>query len=152
MLAKLFNQLTQISPKLRVMIWRYLYQFSARLFPMKDWKFMNFGYASIDNKTKILELEKKDINNRYPIQLYHHVASLVNIQNLTVLEVGSGRGGGADYIKRYLKPQSIVGVDLSNNLIDFCNRNYRVEGLTFKVGHAESLPFEDASFDISNQY
>ena len=56
---------------------------------------MNYGYAS-QNMT--LELEKEDELERYPIQLYHYVASHSNVENKTVLEVGSGRGGGASYI------------------------------------------------------
>jgi ubiquinone/menaquinone biosynthesis C-methylase UbiE len=148
MLAHLFNHLILIFPGLRAIMWKYIYQWSAQMFPMGDWKFMNFGYAPLDNGTRVIELEKKDITYRYSIQLYHYVATLVEILDLNILEVGSGRGGGAEYIKRYLKPRSVVGVDLSENLISFCQQNYQVEGLSFKVGDAESLPFKDASFEI----
>lgn len=33
---------------------------------------------------------------------------------MTVLEVGSGRGGGLSYVKRYLQPEIAIGVDYSS--------------------------------------
>ena len=59
-----------------------------------------------------------------------------------------GRGGGADYIKRYLDPACVVGVDYSANAVNLCLEYYSVEGLSFVPGDAENLPFEDQSFDI----
>ena len=41
-----------------------------------------------------VRLKSEDEKDRYPIQLYHHVASQINLKGLKVLEVGSGRGGG----------------------------------------------------------
>ena len=110
---------------------------------------MNYGYAPLENKTEIIDLDQIDEDDRYCIQLYHHVVCSIDLQDLDVLEVGSGRGGGASYIKRYLKPQTMVGVDLSENAVKFCNQNYRVDGLSFEVGNAECLPFADNSFHMA---
>ena len=41
-----------------------------------------------------------------------------------VLEVGSGRGGGLSYINSTLNPSVCVGVDYSQNQVDFCKRIY----------------------------
>jgi ubiquinone/menaquinone biosynthesis C-methylase UbiE len=41
----------------------------------------------------------------------------------------------------------MVGVDFAKDAVDFCNQKYSVNGLTFKVGNAEALPFADNSFD-----
>jgi SAM-dependent methyltransferase len=65
-----------------------------------------------------------------------------------VLEVGSGRGGGLSYFKKYLHPASAVGVDYSQRQIDFCNRIYSREDLTFICGDAEKLPSEASKFDV----
>ncbi|SVD50227.1 uncharacterized protein METZ01_LOCUS403081 [marine metagenome] len=35
-------------------------------------------------------------------QLYHYVAASVDLDGKKVLEVGSGRGGGANYVTRVL--------------------------------------------------
>ncbi|MFQ6070485.1 MAG: class I SAM-dependent methyltransferase [Candidatus Aminicenantales bacterium] len=108
---------------------------------------MNYGYASLDHQTEKLILRYEDEPNRYFIQLYHHVASTVNLKGLNVIEVGSGRGGGSYYIKRYLEPETMIGVDISEDAVAFCNNRYSVEGLSFVTGDAESLPFENNKFD-----
>ena len=107
---------------------------------------MNYGYSDADTENHIV-LNAEDEKNRMLIQLYHHVASRIPITDKKVLEVGSGRGGGASYIARYLKPSSMVGIDLSENAIEFCNNVHFVKGLKFQVGDAENLPFNDNSFD-----
>ena len=148
MLAKLFTTLCKISPYLKRLLWRQWYQFLAGYYQKKDWSFMNYGYAPLDHQAEKLNLEDSDEPNRYCIQLYHHVASVVNLKDLNVLEVGSGRGGGSYYIKRHLEPKTIVGVDFSEKAVAFCNKNYFVEGLSFVTDDAEFLPFEDNSFDV----
>jgi ubiquinone/menaquinone biosynthesis C-methylase UbiE len=65
-----------------------------------------------------------------------------------VLEVGSGRGGGASYITRYYEPKSYTAMDIASSVIDFCNKYHNVEGLKFITGVAEEPPFADNSFDI----
>jgi SAM-dependent methyltransferase len=64
------------------------------------------------------------------------------------LELGSGRGGGAAYITRRFKPRSYVGIDMTASAVGFSNRRYAIEGLSFLRCNAESLPFENDSFDV----
>ena len=148
MIVNLFTTLCRIFPILRGIMWKQWYQFLARAYQAKEWNFMNYGYAPLDDQAEIIYLDKTDTGNRFCIQLYHHVACAVDLRDLNVLEVGSGRGGGADYIKRYLKPEKMVGVDFAENAVKFCNRNYLFNGLSFETGNAESLPFTDDSFDV----
>ena len=122
MIAKLFMLLCFISPYLRKLIWRHWYQFLAGFYQRKDWSFMNYGYAPIDPQIEKLSLGDTDEANRYCIQLYHHVANVINLKDLKVLEVSSGRGGGSYYIKRYLQPKTMVGVDFSEKAVEFCNK------------------------------
>jgi ubiquinone/menaquinone biosynthesis C-methylase UbiE len=129
-------------------MWKQGYQFLSKIYKNEDWKFMNYGYAFMDDPIEKLNLENIDEDNRFFIQLYHHVACAVNLKDLKVLDVGSGRGGGAEYIKRYLKPKTMVGVDFSENTVALCNQNYTVNGLSFETGNAESLPFKNNSFDV----
>lgn len=113
----------------------------------QDWTFMNYGYAPHSEDARIV-LHADDEINRYCIQLYHHLASAVDLRGLKLLEVGSGRGGGADYIKRYFDTVCVVGMDYSENAVNLCLEQYREEGLSFVPGDAENLPFDDQSFDI----
>jgi ubiquinone/menaquinone biosynthesis C-methylase UbiE len=124
-----------------------MYQLMAFGYPRPDWTFMNYGYAPQD-ESQIPVLHAEDEINRYCIQLYHHVANAVELSGRDVLEIGSGRGGGADYIKRYLAPARMVGVDFSDKAVNLCRQHYCVEGLSFELSDAEHLPFDDQSFDV----
>lgn len=124
-----------------------MYQFMARFYQKKDWSFMNYGYMPLHEEENEAELTEQDEINRYSIQLYHHLASAVDLQERKVLEIGSGRGGGAHYIKRYFSPKNMVGVDFSKKAVSLCQQHYTMEGLTFIPGDAEALPFNDDSFD-----
>src|SRR5277367_2393678 len=94
--------------------------------------FLNYGYATTDSSGADLELEAVDEANRYPIQLYNRVASAVDLRGKDVLEVGSGRGGGAAFIKKYMHLHSMTGVDLCGKAVKFCRRRHR---------HHEKLSF-----------
>ena len=106
---------------------------------------MNYGY---DSPNLSLKLENDDEIERYPIQLYHHVASLSDLKDKIVLEVGSGRGGGASYIARYLNPLSISGIDISKDAVMLCNDLYNISNLEFSIGDSEHIPFSDNSYDV----
>jgi SAM-dependent methyltransferase len=146
MLAKFVFPITNLSPSLRRWLWRRCYQYLAG-YGLESWTFMNYGFERTGPLEKWLELDAPDEPDRYCIQLYHRVATAVDLKGLEVLEVGSGRGGGASWVCRYLEPRSVTGVDFSPKAVDFCRQTHHVDGLSFVAGDAESLPFEDASFD-----
>jgi SAM-dependent methyltransferase len=127
-------------------LWRRWYQYLAG-YQVADWSFMNYGYASLRPGESPLALSPEDEANRYSIQLYHHVASRVPLEGRDVLEVGCGRGGGAAFVKRYLRPRTMTGVDFSPKAVQGCRQRYRQQGLTFLAGDAEALPLESQSFD-----
>jgi ubiquinone/menaquinone biosynthesis C-methylase UbiE len=106
---------------------------------------MNYGYY---NEELDITLDKDDELERYPIQLYHHLCIQVELKDKVIVEVGSGRGGGANFIARYHKPKLITGVDLSPNAISLCNKSYNLDNLNFLVGDSAKLPFEDNSVDV----
>ena len=95
------------------------YWYLSRVDKKQEIIFLNYGYINDNN----LELKEDDEINRYPIQLYHQVANATGLKDLNVLEVGCGRGGGASYIARYLKPKSIKGIDRCKKAIKFCEEN-----------------------------
>jgi ubiquinone/menaquinone biosynthesis C-methylase UbiE len=147
MLIRAAMRLIELSPQFRRFLWRRWYEFLAG-YRVSDWGFMNYGYSSLLTNEPGLRLQADDEPNRFSIQLYHHVASAVVLQGLDVLEVGCGRGGGASFVKRYLGPKRMTGVDFSARVVRFCRDHHRGEGLSFVCGDAESLPLDDASFDV----
>ncbi|MDY0015225.1 MAG: class I SAM-dependent methyltransferase [Bacteroidales bacterium] len=124
-------------------IWKAWYEYVSRKDSQGEIKFLNYGFHS-DEK---VNLSPEDETERYPLQLYHHIASAVDISDKAILEVGCGRGGGASYISRYFKPKSYVAVDISHQAINYCNGNHTTAGLDFVQGDAQKLPFEQNSFD-----
>jgi SAM-dependent methyltransferase len=109
--------------------------------------FLNYGYAFSNGEQVTLQAE--DEPNRYPIQLYHHVLSWTAIAGREVLEVGSGRGGGASYVVRYFHPRTFTGVDICKSAIQFSTARYAgQDNLEFRVADALKLPFANDSFDV----
>jgi ubiquinone/menaquinone biosynthesis C-methylase UbiE len=146
MIAELFLKLTDY-PVFRRIIWKPVYETIAKKIKVEDWEFMNYGYAPFDYETPLI-LQPKDEINRYSLQLYHYLVSVLEVSGAEMLEIGSGRGGGANYIKNYLKPKKITGLDIAFNAVKLANNRYAGEGLQFVQGNAEKLPFPDASFDV----
>lgn len=131
-------------PFLSRLITRLQYELISALKPQHDVLFMNFGFADTEQVT----LEPHDEIHRYPLQLYHHLARQIDWTNADVLEVSSGRGGGASYIVRHFKPRSYLGVDFSARAVKFCRSHHAIPGLAFEHGNAEDLQFADHSFDV----
>ena len=144
MLGRIFIALCRL-PGFKKRLWRAWYEYLARSHRVPEWTFMNYGYAV--SGAQPLALTEADEPDRYSMQLYDHVAGTTNLQGCTVLEVGSGRGGGSSFIKRYRHTSRMIGVDLSKNAVDFSGAMHRMDGLEFRVGDAENLPFDAGSFD-----
>lgn len=132
----------------RGLAWRLCYELLAARVRKAEWSFMNYGYAPLADDDPLPALEPADEDDRLCIQLYHHVVSSVEVAGKRVLEVGSGRGGGASYVSRYLAPESVTGVDFSQRAVALSTRDRRGPDLTFVHGDAQALPFPDGSFDV----
>jgi ubiquinone/menaquinone biosynthesis C-methylase UbiE len=131
--------------KLPFWVFRGLYWYLDKLDKDHQLAFMNFGYAE---NGKLIDLDGKDEINRYPIQLYHHVAEMIDLSGKDVVEVGSGRGGGLSYVTRRFSPASSTGVDIEKSAIVFSNRMFGNERLKYIAGNAHSLPLADGLFDV----
>jgi ubiquinone/menaquinone biosynthesis C-methylase UbiE len=133
-------------PWLRRQLWRWWYNRLAVRHQDGDWTFMNYGFKPAANE---LPLEAVDEPDRLCIQLYRHVAAATELLGRDVLEVGSGRGGGASFLARYHRPARMTGVDFSPQAVALCaKRHAGIANLAFRQGDAEALPFPDTSFDV----
>lgn len=131
----------------RRFVWRACYEALAKRVPTPDWAFMNYGYAPAAVEVDTPPLRSSDEHDRLCIQLYRHAIDHFDLRDKDVLEVGSGRGGGASFISRYLQPRSMTGMDFSQEAVDLCNRHRLAPGLTFVYGDAQSMPFPASTFD-----
>jgi len=109
---------------------------------------MNYGYA--EEKGPFIESNSEEI---YCLQLYHFIASgmfsFKSLESKSVLEVGSGRGGGLEYVLQTFNPDKVIGVDYCQKQVDLCNEFYSgIKKLKFVQGDAENLGMKDESFDV----
>jgi SAM-dependent methyltransferase len=151
LLRRVFDAIVRAAPAAGPRLQRGLiragYALVTRVMRRSDLTFLNFGYAALDSDDSGIAVEPGDRRDDYAIQLYYRVAGARDLRDKDVLEVGCGRGGGSSFIARYLHPRSITGVDLASSAIRFCRRRHRLDGLAFRQGNAEDLPFETGSFD-----
>jgi ubiquinone/menaquinone biosynthesis C-methylase UbiE len=63
-----------------------------------------------------------------------------------VLDLGTGTGSGAAIVVRRFPEARVVGVDLSEEMLERARAN--VPGAEFRRADASSLPFPDESFDL----
>lgn len=147
-MKKLVELYCELPLVIRKPLWKVWHKLIIDFDKSKSNTFMNYGYAPINDGYKVQTLEEKDKNDRYSLQLYDYAVRNMDLVGKDVLEVGSGRGGGASYIMRYKKPKSYTAVDISQEVMDFCTNFHKVDGLKFVKGDAENLPFSDSSFDV----
>jgi ubiquinone/menaquinone biosynthesis C-methylase UbiE len=129
----------------REMMFKIWYWYVNKVDKNADILFMNYGY-SYENQE--IQLDKQDELDRYPIQLYHHLASAAEIKNKDIVEIGCGRGGGLFYITKNFSPASVKGIELNKQAVAFCNRYYSSNGLMFLNGDAQNLNMENNSCDV----
>lgn len=131
----------------RRLAWKPIYNYMARTFPMPEWSFMNYGYIPDPDEEQIF-LEQSEFLERYPLQLYHYLANKIEVEDKYILEVGSGRGGGAKHIAENLHPASYIGMDIAQDAVKLANTNNSLSNLKFIQGSAESIPLKDNSVDV----
>jgi len=130
---------------IRKTIWQLWYPYLTRRLRGEDVLFLNYAFET--EPPMALPLSAADEPNRACIQLYHHVASQVDLHGKKVLEVSCGHGGGASYLTRTLQPVHYTGIDLNRAGIAFCRQRHALEALDFLEGDAQNLMFADHTFD-----
>ena len=144
--ARIFYSVMRLAPSVvRMRMWRGLYQRMAKSQKDSNFRFMNYGFTDGHE----LELSPQDEGDRLFIQLYNMNIRDVEIEGKEVLEVGSGRGGGASWISRKYNPKSLIAVDYSDEAVRLSQRWFSdQDNLEFRVGNAQQLSHPDQSFDI----
>lgn len=146
-LIRIYQKLCDLIPGFRKISRKWMYQSMSRFIKQDEWTFMNYGYADLNDDKNLVILERSDEENRLSYQLYNHLAAEIELEDKQILEVGSGRGGGASMIQKYHKPKKFIGLDFSGAAVRLCNRKLGSMGLTFVEGDAENIPFGAESFD-----
>ena len=112
--------------------------------------FLNYGYVSLgDGDESALAVEDTAFNAN-SIRLAYELVGSTDLTGRDALDIGCGRGGTAVLLADQFGAQ-VSGVDLSPEAVAFCRETHAAPNVSFMVGDAEHLPFEDDSFDaVSN--
>lgn len=65
------------------------------------------------------------------------------------LDVGCGTGNLSQTILDRADPHTVLGIDSSEEYIEFARKQINDPRVTFRLGDAQALPFESASFDAA---
>jgi phthiocerol/phenolphthiocerol synthesis type-I polyketide synthase E len=110
--------------------------------------FCNFGYVPDDSPQYAAVALPQHMINKNTTRLVLEVIGDCSLVECRVLDVGCGRGGTINVMANYFKARQLVGLDLSATAIRFCARTHRYDHASFLEGDAESLPFQNESFDV----
>lgn len=70
-------------------------------------------------------------------------------QGLRWLDVGCGNGAFSELLMGHCPPSALHGVDLSDAQIAYARTRDALRNGEFRTGDAQSLPFDDNSFDVA---
>lgn len=81
----------------------------------------------------------------------HALGYLRRLQPQNILDVATGTADVAIMAAQMLKPRSITGIDIANQMLEFGRIKIKRQGLdaviSLETGDSENLRFDDASFD-----
>ena len=83
---------------------------------------------------------------------YEAALAALDDEPARIVDVGTGTGAGALTLARRFPHAQIVGVDLSQRMLEQARRNTPEDlgaRVTFQVADASSLPFADGSFELA---
>eukprot|EP01006_Ploeotia_vitrea_P000339 TRINITY_DN102891_c0_g1_i1.p1 TRINITY_DN102891_c0_g1~~TRINITY_DN102891_c0_g1_i1.p1 ORF type:complete len:315 (-),score=29.70 TRINITY_DN102891_c0_g1_i1:101-1015(-) len=153
--AKLLVRLKGTNP-IRQLSQRLLYDYFGWL-GLRGGKFATFSTLNYGTTVAPPEEPPKHLQwgeaDKRALAMYWYTATshgTRNLEDLRILEVGSGRGGGAAYITQVFKPRLFVGVELSQPALKYGIQKYKstTPNLFFMQGRAEDLPVPSQSFDM----
>ena len=131
----------------RPIVRRFFYEFLGLIVLRKRrFRVLNCGYSEVDYPAISLGADSE--TERLGLQLYHRLVRSVSLTGADVLEVGCGRGGGAQFLAETYAPRSYWATDLSWIFIGSARLRRRSPGLRFRFAQANHLPFRAHSFDI----
>jgi len=141
--------------------WGHFYDDLMHVFPPAPtgYNLMNYGISSDSMPPCAASVPAGKPGKRLPFNdtsganMYATLASLSprSLAHLKVLEISSGRGGGAALLSDCFCPAEYVGLDFSPTQVKSSQSSYARQGkcpIKFVQGDAMNLPFKNESFDV----
>jgi ubiquinone/menaquinone biosynthesis C-methylase UbiE len=148
LLSRFFIVLLSFSPSLKKKVWKWWYDLLAKKDNAAELLLMNYGYVPSGEDQNLLDLESDREKYRYALQLYYFLTQGYELENKKILEIGSGRGGGGQFLCQQHDPLLYIGLDLSYHASAWAQQNLSAENLQFIQGQSDLLPFKKNSLDI----
>lgn len=111
--------------------------------------FMNYGYADLDSNNYPIQRRKLS----YPYDKWYYQSNLYiktieegRVASGNLLDVSSGRGGGASLCKTLFNFDKVYGLDINPTNIEFSKNKFK--GVDYTVGEASNIPFSDNYFNL----
>ena len=83
--------------------------------------------------------------------LHRYALCLEFVEGKRVLDIASGEGYGSALLAKIA--QSVVGVDISQEAVDYAEKEYSsYQNLKFLIGSCDSVPLEDCSIDVVTSF
>jgi ubiquinone/menaquinone biosynthesis C-methylase UbiE len=124
------------------------YELLARYISADSWQFMNYGYVPTAEEAALSPVCGNIVNQQLSANMYHYLASKIVLTDKFVLEIGSGRGGGARYIAEHFKPLNYIGLDIAGSAVELANRLHPLPNVKFIQGSGEHISLYDGTVDV----
>ncbi|MEM1314479.1 MAG: class I SAM-dependent methyltransferase [Pseudomonadota bacterium] len=97
--------------------------------------FLNFGYWTGETRT----------GQQACVAMLDRLLAWIPDKSGSILDVACGLGATSRHLLAHYPPESLTGINIADEQIAYCRE--KIPGARFQVMRAETLAFEDASFD-----
>lgn len=108
--------------------------------------FLNYGYLPMDSNNEAAFTIREGTFNANSVRLVFELIGSLDLNDLTIVDIGCGRGGNTAIVAEKFKAQ-VIGVDMSSEAIAFCRKTHTSHPIDFRVGDALNIPLADGSCD-----
>lgn len=112
------------------------------------WQHLNFLNLGFIGNSLPFKLEKEDEKDIHFISLYAKTLEGLPDNTQTILEIGSGLGGGCYLLKKYYKIPVVNGVDYGKLNVKYSNKKLNPIGVTIIESAAEETYKINKKYDV----
>lgn len=106
-----------------------------------------YDKESFYNEYDKMRKENKGYNANDLIEIPNFRKIVPNVKNKKILDLGCGYGENCKYYKK-IGANYVLGIDISNHMIDEANKNNKLENIEYKVMAMEEISKIAEKFDI----
>jgi ubiquinone/menaquinone biosynthesis C-methylase UbiE len=124
-------------------------KFSVDIQPKQEWdRFL------LSSRVERMDANRYDLfdKTRCDFHLDRYRFACEYAEEKKIVDCASGTGYGAHLLETLGRAKSIVGIELSDKAVEYANRMYSSDRVSFRQGTILNLPFYDNSVDIFTSF